>query len=369
MRRATSPRKLARTLLAGCAAALAVGLVVPDVEAETAQPGISFEGWFALNRPQNPVVPVPCTPGPTPCGPVNPAPVPAPQSPGTGAYVVSSAGGDSGRSATSGDTGWAAFQWDLLSHLGATADRYVVTLSQAPDNRGDYGTPVFQACNIVAPWASEPGPNPWPDRPTPDCSEAVVPELKDGRYRIDLTDFAQSWLDGKGYGVVILPGIPDTSTGIAPFQYTFAGYYNTSESAAEVVPKVDFRFTPALDEGGFGGDGGGFGGELIGDEVAFEPVPDIDVIPDDVGSPPLDDSSGAASGDGGSPVASPAGRRASQAGFPVSILFLLPLGLAGFWGIGTALGPAGDPAPVRKGGVSRMIERHRANDSTDQRKS
>lgn len=346
-------------------ATLAAVTILPmwGASAETATPGIAFEGWFALNRPQNPSVDVPCAPpatSPTGCGPVSPAPVPAPQSPATGAYVVSTAGGDAGRSTTSGDTGWAAFQWDLFTYLDVTVDRFVVTLSKAPDNRGDFGTPVFQGCNIVAPWGAEPGPNPWADRPLQDCAQPVIPTLKDGKYVFDVTRFAQTWVEGTGYGLVIVPGRPDYMIGLEPFQHTFAGYYSTAQNADQVRPVVDFQFTPAFDTTSttdtFGsGSDAIFGNEDFGGgDTSFEPNPTLDVIPSDVGSPPV------ATDEPTESAGPPLRRAAADTGFPLSALMLLPLALLGFWGVGTALGAAGDPYPTRKGGVSRMLDRRRS---------
>lgn len=355
-------------------AAAALVLVSPlgAADADSADPGISFEGWFAVSRPENPTVPVPCLPppasNPVGCGPVNPAPVPAPQSPATGGYVVASAGGDSGRSTTSGDSGWTAFQWDLFSFLDVSVSKFVVTLSHAPDNRADFGPPVFQGCNIVAPWAAEPGANPWENRPIQDCSLPIVPVQKDGKWVFDVTSFAQTWVEGTGYGLVIVPGQPDKSKNLTPFQYTFAGYFSTAPNAAEVKPKVDFEYTPAIDDSGFGSGGGFGGGTDFFEETTFPEFaadPGIDIDPNDVGSEPVDD--GTTPTTSGEPVAlPPVQRAAADTGFPLSALLLLPLAALGFWGVGTALGPAGDPAPRRKGGVSRMLEQRRAQ-TDDQR--
>ena len=340
-------------------------LPAPGADADVVAPGIAIEGWFARNRPNNPVVEIPCPPAPLPppptgCGPVSPAPFPAPQSESTGAYVVSSAGGDSGRSDTSGDTGWAVFQWDLLSYIGASVNRFEVTFTQAPNNRGDAGTPVISACNIVVPFGAENGPNPWPGRPTIDCSSPVVPTVQADtkKYTFDLTEFAKTWVDGTGFGVAIVPGAPGKTTGLSPFQLTFAGYFSTAPNAASVVPVATFDYTPAFDDLGFTDGGFTDGGFDIGGGGEFAPDPSLDIIPTDVGSPPVTSPP-----TDGNQVALPRPRPASSNGkLPLAILLFLPLAAIAFWGTGTALGPAGDPVQPRKGGVSRMLEHRRAGD-------
>lgn len=352
------------------ALSVALGLVlVPflGATADTADPSIALEGWFARSKPRAPQTDVPCPPEPLPspptgCGPVSIAPVPAPQAPDTGAYVVATAGGDAGRSDSSGDIGWAAFQWDLFSYVDATVEKFEVVLTQAPDNaHRDFGTPVMQACNIVAPWGAEPGANPWPDRPSIDFSDCVVPEALEGdRWRFDVTPLAQGWIDGDAYGMAVVPGTPEQRTNLQPFQLTFAGYYSTAENAEAVRPRVAFEFTGAgLDEPGFDS---GFGDDLSSApfDEPFSASPDIDVFPGDVGSAPIDQPEPVE--DGGDEVAAP--RRTVPAshdpGFPWYGWLLVPLGLLAFFGTGTALGDAGEPVLPREGGVSRLLARRQA---------
>ena len=366
-------RPLLRILLAALGLVLlgTAGIVGLPAHADTADPGIAIEGWFARNKPRSPEAEIPCPPPPLPapptgCGPINAGEIPAPQSPDKGAYVTASAGGDAGRSDTSGDIGWQAYQWDLLSHLGATVERFVVTFTQAPDNQGDTPGPwPIQGCNIIAPFGAAAGSNPWPDRPTIDDSTCVVPEVKGKTFTFDVTQFAETWIEGTGYGLAIVPGTPTQRSGLPPFQITFAGYATNAENPAEVIPKVSFEFMPAA---GFDFDaGGGFddfgGGDLSSDFGTFEPDPSIDVFPTDVGSDPVDTGEVAAppvpdTGGGEARQIRPASSR--DPGFPWFGWLLLPLGLALFFGTGTALGPAGDPMLPRRGGLSRLIERRRA---------
>lgn len=356
---------------------LALGAVVvgAPAEAETVDPGIAIEGWFARNKPRSPEVEVPCPPPPLPppptgCGPVNPGEVPAPQSSDKGAYVTASAGGEAGRSDTAGDIGWQAYQWDLLSYIGATVEEFVVTFTQAPDNKGDSPGPwPIQACNIIAPFGAAPGSNPWPDRPTIEDSTCVVPKVEGRTFTFDLTRFAQTWVKSTGYGIAIVPGTPTQRSGLPPFQITFAGYATNASNRREVVPKVRFTYTPAA---GFDFDaGGGFGSLDAGvdlgsfDGGGFTANPSIDVFPNDVGSAPLTDTTAASpapTSDASPRVVRPATSR--DPGFPWYGWLLLPLALGLFLGTGTALGPAGDPVLPRRGGLSRLIERRRAAATT-----
>jgi len=348
---------LTRTRLAGLLVlllALAPAAVPIGARAETAEPSEAQEGWFAKTKPRAPQIP-------TPVGAISPGEVPAPQSPDTGAYVVSgalSAGADQG------DTGWIVFEWDLLSYIGATVNRFEATFTQAPDNRGDFGTPVIQGCDVVEPFGAAPGPNPFEDRPVVSCSSAVVPTAgTDGNgratYTFELTDLATRWVEGESYGLAILPGTPEQESGFGPFQLTLAGYNSTAEEAPEVRPRVVLEFTPAGD--------GGLGSALDAGPAApapFEPTADVDVFPDDVGSQPLPTPDAGA--DTGDETAAPPAQDVPTA--PVSrsdgsawfVLWLLPLGLVGYWVLGTVLGPAGEPLPVRQGGVTRLLAHRRA---------
>jgi hypothetical protein len=380
-------------------------LGTPSVSADTANPEIQNEGWFARYKAEDPQVIVPCLPeGVTPpstvppqgCGPVAPADFPAPQSKGTGHYVVSSKGGDASDGDTGGDSAWAAFQWDLLEYEGASAEKFIVTLTQGQDNGGRNsgdtypGTPVFiQACNILEGWSSEPGSNPWPARPKV-SSSCIVPTVSaDGKaFTFDVTDFADTWLKGTGYGFVIRPGTPSKKTIEQPFQITFSGYYDTPASSGScnvgptapgctttkpVLPKVTFEYTPADDslDIDFDDEGGGefFEDVTTTDGGILEAIPDLDVIPTDVGSEPDPgaDTRAATIDASGEVATAPLGGGRSRpisadTGFPWIVLFLLPLAAIAFWGTGTALGPVGDPVPARAGGVSRVLaERHAAD--------
>lgn len=381
-------------------------LGTPRVEADTANPDIASEGWYPRYKQEDPQVEVPCVPPQVPvpstvppqgCGPVSPADFPAPQSKGTGHYVVSSRAGDIGDHDTGADTGWAAFQWDLLAYEGASADKFVVTLTQGQDNSGRNqgdtypNTPApIQACNILEGWSAEPGSNPWVARPKV-SSSCVVPTVSaDGKsFTFDVTDFADTWLKDTGFGFVIRPGTPTTRTIQQPFQLTFSGYYDTPTSSAScnggatapgctttkpVLPKVTFEYTPAVEDDSFGSTDDDFGGGDVFEDVTItdggtlEAVPDLDVIPTDVGSDPdpVADAGGGALETSGETTSVPLGRGrsrpiSSEPGFPWIVLLLLPLAAIAFWGTGTALGAVGDPVPARAGGVSRVLaERHAA---------
>lgn len=347
----------------------------PATAQEETDPPITYEGWYFRAKTPSPQVE-------TPAGPVSPGPAfpPAPQAP-DGAYVVSFAGGSPGASDTGGDTGWAAFQWDVFDAVGGTVEEFVVTLTQAPDNRGDFNVDgaVIQACNIVAPWAAVPGANPWAERPTADCSTAVTPtvEVREERptFTFDVTDFAKKWIEGTAHGFVIVPGAHDAEPPLAPFQVSFAGYGNQSPEAEQVKPQVTFRFsagdlgfdTEAFDTGSFDTgsfdsgsfDSGGFDSGGFDSGIAS---PDLDVFPDDVGSVP--DPTTAPAAPVADETAAPAPRRAQPAstssGFPLVGWLVLPLLGVAFFGAGTALGPAGDPQLPRQGGVSRVLTQRRA---------
>ncbi|HEX2040305.1 MAG TPA: hypothetical protein VHF47_11310 [Acidimicrobiales bacterium] len=396
----------------------------PGAGADTAQVGYADEGWFARNKPTAPQVEIPCeTPTGTAvtipnqgCGPVAPTQVPTPQSKPTGAYVVSSAGGDaSDRSNTGGDTGWAAFSWDIFDYIGASVTKFEVKLAQAVDNNGRnsgdtwvWGSsptpPPIQACNILEGWASEPGSNPWETRPlagtacvVPTAVTSVTttgtgsspPTTTTAVFTFDLTSFAQSWLDGTGFGVVIRPGTPTTKTELAPFQLTFSGYNDAPTSNNQcsapggvgcattkpVLPQVIFEFTPAPEDdfgdddlGDLDTDGEEFFEDIVSDdEGTFEAVPELDIIPTDVGSEPLPEEAPQEVQDVALPSTEQGRTRPiSNTPFPWAILILLPLAVVAFWGTGTALGPMGDPVPARRGGVSRVLaQRQAANGGSD----
>lgn len=378
-------------------------LGTPGADADTATPEPADEAWFARYRPENPVVDT-CPPVPVtapqqspvtvpPCGPVQtPAPYASPQSKQTGHYVVSSAGGDTGDGAASGDTGWAAFSWDMSPYQGATVTKFIVTLSHANEregrNQGDTwvaGQPIFlQACNIFEGWGGEPGANPWDARPKEE-SRCVAPTITGRKFTFDVTSFAQSWVEGAGYGIVVRPGTPSTGS-VQPFQITFAGTHDefTRNTPPTSIPQVvTFEYLPAVEEdfgdGDFGSiDGGGdefFEDITTTDGGVLEAIPDLDVIPTDVGSEELgsDATSVAEVVAGESDLTAPSTSRrtrpiSADTGFPWLVLLLLPLAALAFWGTGTALGPMGDPVPARAGGVTRVLaERHVASRGTDPR--
>jgi hypothetical protein len=391
--------------------------------ADTATVDIDTEGWFDRFRDEdvqvNPNQPVPNTTETTTvcgvvgqvrgCGALSPGDNPEPRSKSTGAYVVASAGGDAGdRTDTGGDTAWAAFKWDMFSYEGASVDKFVASFTLAEDNsnrnQGDTYTgteslPPFQACNVLEDWGSETGPNPWFARPIP-SGDCVPPTNANGTatttgrtFRFDLTKFAQTWVENKGYGIVIRPGTPTTKTNLPQFQITFSGYYDTAANSSgcsapatvppgtttqctttsPTLPVVEFAFTPGIEEdlfggGDFGGDDGSFFEEISTSpaEGILEAVPDIDVLPDDVGSEPLPEdvaADAAASTELGGPTSN--GQRgtrpiSAETSFPWAVLLLLPMVAVAFWGTGTALGPIGDPVPARRGGVSRVLAQRQA---------
>jgi len=339
---------------------------------EQADPSISYEAWYFRAEPTPPIIGVPCTPGPTPCGPVSPGDVTAPNS-SNGGYVVAFAGGQPGDDEGQGDTGWAAFQWDVFDAVGGTVEEFVVTLTQSPSNGGDFNEPSpdddpppIQACNVVATWAGAPTSNPWSERPAVDCASAVLPtvEEQEGRltYTFDVTDFATTWIEGTGHGLVIRPGAPDLQGVVEPFQVTLAGEGFRGEGAELVTPKVTFRFSGAADLGtDLGGDtGGGFAGGPI-EEERFAPQPELDVFPDDAGSEVSTPTTALPSDDlAAPPPAQRAARTGGDSGFPLLAWLIVPLALLAFWATGMSLGPAGEPTLPRQGGVTRVLAARRA---------
>lgn len=340
---------------------LAVGATVGPgaAAAETADPSLTYEGWYFRAKAAPPQVEIPGQ------GPVSPGDANTTPNVPDGAFAISSVGGPPGDAETSGDTAWAAFQWDTSAAAGGTIDRFVVTFTQAPNAR-DAGTPTIQACNITADWAAAPAANPWEVRPEEDCASPVAPTVDGKTYTFDLTPFAATWAAGEGYGVVLVPAAPEGGGNPRPFQLSLAGMSHTDEAAR---PKVSFQYTPAAvpdfdDAFAAGGDLGGassFDTPIVGstDAGLLTPVPDLDLNPNDVGSAPTDAAAapGAAAAAPrivGTPVA------ATGSPFPLAGWLLVPLalGIAGL--TGTALGPAGDPTLPREGGVSRVLAARRA---------
>ena len=370
--------------------------------AETATAGIAYEGWYDRFKDEDVQVdPTPVCPTVgqvTGCGPVSPGDSPAPRSKATGGYVVASSGGDASDEADGGDTGWAAFQWDMLEYTDATVEKFVVSLTLGEDNGnrnfGDTYTgtetlPPIQACNVLEGWGSDPGANVWKTRPkvSDQCIIATnadgSPQTTGRTIRFDVTSFAQTWVEGKGFGIVIRPGTPSTKTNLSPFQLTFSGYYDgptnsqgcstpaatpTCSTTSPTAPVVTFEYTPPVEEDFGSFDDAFAGGEFeditTTDGGVLQAVPDIDVIPTDQGSDPLPEE---APVDTAAPteLAGPStGRRArpisTDTSFPWAVLLLLPLMALAFWGTGTALGPVGDPVPARSGGVSRVLAQRQA---------
>lgn len=335
-------------------------LAASGTGAEVAEAVVNYQTWYFRAEPVAPVVV-------GPQGPVQPVTNeqinPPNQVPG--GYVVASAGGEPGGNEGQGDVAWSAFQWDLTSAQGGAIDEFIVTLTQAPDGRGDGGTPVIQACNIATVWAASPTSNAWAARPASDCSVAIPPTegTANGRktFTFDLTSLAKGWLDGTGNGVMIVPGNPTVPPPLTPFQLTFAGYDHAEATAR---PQVTFRYTPA--GGSSSLDSGGLGDLSIGTDLAtgdLTAAPGIDVFPTDVGSAPVTPAASPAGG-GGTAAAPTVGRArpaaSTSGGFPLAGWLLVPLALIAFWGTGTALGPAGDPILAREGGVSRVLAARRA---------
>jgi hypothetical protein len=335
--------------------------------ADVSEASVLYQGWYFRAKPESPVIQTPQ--GPVSAGPEFP---PAPQAV-EGGYTVAFAGGTPGEE--NGDTGWAAFQWDLSPAQGGSVDEFIVTFTKDPGNRGDFGTPLLRACNIVTAWAAPPTANPWALKPAPDCATGVPPSAATGgTFTFDLTAMAKEWLDNRGFGVMIMPG-PDPAGApppYAPFQLTLAGY-NQPPEELNLVPKVTFRYTTGA--GGLGAIGGDIPVEdslSVGVDSGggLAPAPAIDVIPTDVGSTPDPGTAAAPAppSDVALPSAGGTGRARPAAntdsGTPVVLWLLLPLALIAFWGTGTALGPAGDPTLPRQGGVSRVLGLRRAAAST-----
>jgi hypothetical protein len=378
VRRSRARRVAARALLAASALGLTATLVGPaPVSAESVEADYSIEAWFARSKPTPPQVEVPGQ------GPVSPGDAtPAPQA-ANGNFAVSSAGGPPGDE--QGDLAWTAFQWDLLDAIGGTVERFVVTLTVAPNDNRDFGDAKGQirACNAKEPFGGAPGANAWNDRPEVDCADAVAPKVKKGggfvRYTFDVTDMAATWAEGSGHGLVIVPGDPDDEeASLTPFQVTFAGYGTKADEGDEVAPKAVMEFTPAagLEEGGSGFDDvpaaptdTGSGSADLGstDSGSFGGDASVDVFPDDVGSDPTASEAPAQPGteaqggdESASETAAPIQRTATHGTFPMVAWLLLPLAALAFFYTGTALGPAGDPVAVREGGVSRVLAQRRA---------
>lgn len=378
--------------------AVTTTLVASPAQAETTSPSILQESTFWKSQERAPAVDTPCSPvqspppAPTPaCGPVSPGAQSSPYVP-DGTMVVQHAGGPAGPDR--GDLMWAAMEFDVLD-VGpeGTVEKFTLTLFRAANVSNDYkgGKEEFKACNIVAPWGGAEGTSPWQDRPLVDCSNAVGPTRSTSgleTFTFDLTDFAQTWAEGKGYGVAFVPGKPgapgpvnsdNNQQDIPPYKISFAtSNAQTATRPGESPqpeprfrPRVSMTYTPGEDLLGEGGtldellDDFGeedFGGDELGGSLGDEGFGDTTL---DTGEElALEEPTGDASDE-----ASPRRRIrtqpiSSEPGFPWFLLLLLPLGLVGFWGSGTALGEAGDPLPPRTGGVSRVLARRTPNPTT-----
>lgn len=376
-----------RPSLAVLAATVAVAgfvVVAPGrAGAETQKVEFAQDGTFWRLQPRNPVVDVPCTLSPRvpECGQVAPtAGVVSSPNVTDGNMVVAHAGGLPG--ADKGDQFWIVSQPDVAS-LGAveSIDKLTLSFTKAADNRGDFGTPVIKACNIVTAFGVGEGTNPWDDRPQIDCSNAVVPKVSGAVYTFDVTQLANTWIGDapQGYGIAIVPGLPGTNAVVnnlarlpeyQPFQITFVNA-NKADANRKPVPERatgQVSFTAAdefgddtADEGGLAlddfstdetglGDVSTFDGGGTGDEFASG-------ISDGTDVGPIDASPSA-------PLAAPRlARAAHRPGFAWALLLVLPLLALAIWGAGSALGPLGDPIAVRQGGVARLVALRRARRS------
>lgn len=354
-------------------------LVAPKLASASVAAKLDFsqDGTFWRLQQRNPIVDVPCQP-PIPadrCGQVAPTAgvVNAPNVL-DGNMVVGFSGGQPG--ADKGDQFWIVSQPDLSS-LGPieSVEKLILTYTVAPDARGDFGSPVIKGCNIVVPFGVGEGSNPWDDRPAIDCNSAKVPVIKGNIVTFDVTSMAKSWADGTGFGLAIVPGLPGASAVVGdparraetfPFQISFINS-NKADANRNPVPgraKAEIEYTPAAEEDF--GDGGGDDFGLAVDDFSTDEtgLGDVDAFEssgsgDEFASGGLDDAPTSVKSAGTSrPGARLVG--SSRPGFSWGLLLLLPLLILAVWGAGSALGPLGDPVPVRQGGVGRLVARRRA---------
>ena len=345
--------------------------------ADTEKIEFSQDGTFWRLQPRDPIVDVPCQ-APIPperCGQVAPtAGVLSAPNVTDGNMVVGHAGGPPG--ADKGDQFWIVSEPDLAS-LGpiGSVENLTLVYTRAADARGDFGTPVIKACNIVVAFGVGEGTNPWDDKPAIDCGSAKVPRFEGTKVIFDVTDLAQTWIDGKGYGIAIVPGLPGASAVVndparlaelAPFQLTLV---NANKADANRVPVLEratgtIVFTPEEDSLG-GDEDGGLGDDLLiddfgTDETGLGDVGAFDTGGEDLAAGGLDDGGAVATGSDGQGNGTTRLVAASRPGFAWILLLLLPLFALAIWGAGSALGPLGDPVPVRQGGVGRLVARRRA---------
>lgn len=322
------------------------------------------EGTFWRSQPRSPIVDVPCqTPiPPERCGQISSGPITAPQM--VDGNMIVGSNGPAG--ADKSDTFWIATQPDVVGlGLVDSVEKLTVVFTKSPDQRGDFGTPVLKACNIVAAFGVSEGTNPWDDRPAIDCSSAKTPKVEGLTYTFDVTDFANTWLDNQGFGMAIVPGLPGTSSVVndvartqaesQPFQITFM---NSLKADAERKP-LPGRATAVITytaEEEFEEDFGGADDLGLGDLAVEDFGVDVGGLDDNAdlnGGQALDDSPPSVGSTRRTLIA------ASRPGMYWGILLLVPLGLALSYILGSALGPLGDPLPLRQGGVARLFGHRR----------
>lgn len=377
-------RRALLLILAAVSVTLSVVVFHPGTAAaDTEVLEFAQEGTFWRLQPRAPIVDIPCQ-APIPadrCGQVAPTAgvINAPNVL-DGNMVVGHAGGQTGDD--KGDQFWIVTQPDVSGlGEGATVEKATITLTVAPDARGDFNVAVIKGCNVVVPFGVSEGSNPWDDRPAIDCSNALELKLEGNKLRIDVTDFAQTWVDGKGYGLAIVPGLPGESavvndqsrrSELFPFQLSFINSTKADANRNPVPGRATGQivFTPAeedSDDGDLGDDlGGDLGlGDDFGTEVGLGDAGEFDTTGgDEFASGGLDDTASSFGADGGRPGnlggAQLARTGGKNPGFSWALLFLLPIIAIAVWGAGSALGPLGDPVPVRQGGVGRLVARRQA---------
>ena len=353
--------------------------------AETATVEFSQDGTFWRLQTRAPQVNIPCQ-APIPadrCGLIAPtAGLVNPPNVVDGNIVVGHSGGPTGDDA--GDQFWAVSQPDVAS-LGdvESIEKMTLTFTVAPDARGDFGPAVIKGCNIVVPFGVGEGANPWEDRPEIDCSAARVPVIVGTKVTFDVTDFANSWVDGKGFGLAIVPGLasdntvvneePNRRSELFPFQISLISATKIDANQKPFPGRATgvVQYTLAAEEfGGTVDDAGGALGldDFSMDETGLGDTGSFDTGAFDTGGElgggGLDAAAGPLSGGGDN--AAGAGRLvgSERPGFAWALLLVLPLLALALWGAGNALGPLGDPVPVRQGGVARLVARRQADRNT-----
>lgn len=371
-------------LVSAAMSVVAASVVFSSGTAAAETEAVTFvqDGTFWRLQTRAPVVDIPCQ-APIPadrCGQVAPTAglVNAPNVL-DGNMVVGKAAGPPGEGEEGTDQFWIVSQPDLAS-LGSveSIEKMTLTYTVAPDARGDFGAPVIKGCNIVVPFGASEGSNPWVDRPEIDCSSAKVPAIVGNKITFDVTEMAQGWVDGKGFGLAIVPGLPGQNT-VAndtsrrgeqfPFQISLINANKIDANRKPFPGRATGVVEYTLEADEFGSDTGDDVGEVLGlddfgtDETGLGDMSAFDNAGGDFTSDGGFDDVAAAPplGDGGN-VAAGTGRLvgSDRPGFAWGLILVLPLlGLA-LWGAGSALGPLGDPVPVRQGGVARLVARRQA---------